>query len=197
MNLFKKSKIQRTMPDYKMRIDEAFKVTGEQYYYFKDTSDMPTLRYYRFSQFLTEFEMRISRDFLLEVTEKCISSLNEGNLVRAAAMLTELVSRAKLIIETDTLYRLASVVYFTLDEDVTDYDYTINEQKIKKFKEEGLQSFFFKMPCRDFLPQINISKKDMEDYLKLQKLSTANIRALMDDQYFIEKKKTADTTMLK
>ena len=72
-----------------------------------------------------------------------------------------------MIVETETLYRLATCVYFTIDEDLSVYDFDYNEKKLKLFKEQPAYAFFFGKLMKNLMPHMNISEKDLEVFLKV------------------------------
>jgi hypothetical protein len=155
-------------PEYKQKTEHAFTIQGTEFYWFKDLLDMPVKRYQRVSQFITETDLRLSRKDIEDYVEVITKQLNDGNITRAAMMLGELKYQNEMFIETDTFYRLFSCVFFTADEDLTDYDFGIGDEKIALFKKENIGSFFLTTPCKRFLPQVDISAEDLETFSKVQ-----------------------------
>lgn len=154
-------------PDYKKAIEFAFEINGVEYFAFKTLADMPSERYYKSSEFMAELEMRMSRVTLSEYLNKMEELINQGNFGKVAAIVEEMKYRTSMLIETETLYRLASCVFFTLEEDITTYDYDYNDEKIAIFKREKIDSFFLKEPVKRFIPLPTISADDLALCLKL------------------------------
>ena len=154
-------------PDYKKSIEFVLTLEGEDYYTFTTIADTPAERYYQCSQFMAEMDLRMNREQLEAYLEKAGQMINEGNFGKVAAIVEEMRIRSRLLIETDTMYKLASCVFFTLEEDLTTYDYDYNDKKIAKFKRENVGSFFLKEPVKRFLPLPNISAEDLLLCLKL------------------------------
>jgi len=167
-------------PDYKKSISPAFKIGNEQYYEFDSLLDMPPLRYKRADQFYVEVDMRIDRETLIKLVDKAIDHCNSDSIkiANVTSILMDIKDRTEMIIETETLYRLASCVYFTLDEDLSTYDFDYNEKKLNIFKAQPINDFFFGKLMRNLVPQSNISASDLEVFLKItqaQKQYEANI----------------------
>lgn len=154
-------------PDYRLKTEFAFKLGDTEYFWFNSLLDMPTKRYQRVSQFITETDLRLTRKDITDYVEVIEKALNEGNVTRAVMMLGEMKYQNQMFIETDTFYRLYSCVFFTADEDLTDYDFEIGDKKIEEFKKHKIEDFFLTEPSRKFLPQVDISAEDLNLFLKL------------------------------
>lgn len=154
-------------PDFKTLVEYAFTVNGVEYFEFKTLLDMPTLRYKKVMELIREAEMSLKSVDLVKYLEKSISFLEKGELAKSIVIQNSISALASQFMETDTYYRLFSAVFFTLDEDISDYDYDYNEQKIELFKKEKIDDFFFREPMKRYLPQTNISPKDLEVFSKL------------------------------
>lgn len=153
-------------PEFKTVTEFAFEIEGKEFYTFKNLLDMPAPRYQRVNEFIREAEMRITSTNLIEMVGLIKDALNKGKITDAVIFLTAVESLTNQYIETDTFYRLFTCLFFDLDEDVTDYDFDYNEDKIKLFKSQPKAAFFFSQPMRQYLPQIDISQHDLEVYLK-------------------------------
>jgi len=167
-------------PDYKTLVEFAFEIEGVSHYSFKNAIDMPPKRFQRMNQFIREVELRMNSKDLLEDMNLIKEAANKGELTSVVEVAIGVIYRAEQFIETDTFYRLFTCAYFTLEEDLTDYDYDYNESKIELFKSEPIGDFFFRQPLRKYLPQIDISSKDFQTFSKLtkrNKLNTQKIRS--------------------
>lgn len=154
-------------PDYKKLIEFAFDIDGMEYYAFKTLADMPSERYYKASEMITEVDMKITRESLGSYLTKIEELINEGNFGKVGAIVEEIKYRLSMLIETESLYRLASCVFFTLDEDITTYDLDYNDDKISKLKRKKISDFFLMEPVRRFIPLQGISQEDLILSLKL------------------------------
>jgi len=170
----------KSHPDYKKSISPAFIIKNEQYYEFDSLLDVPPLRFKRADQFYIEQDMRIDRKTLIKLIDKILEHCDQDNIKvsKIVSIALDIKDRTEMIIETETLYRLATAVYFTLDEDLSDYDFDYNEKKLKLFKEQPIGDFFFDKLMKNLVPQSNISQTDLEIFLKVteaQKLYETNI----------------------
>lgn len=159
-------------PEWKKKVQFAFTLGKKDYYEFATLLDMPARRYMKMNQFINEVELRMTAKESSEIDKICIEAANQGQLVDVVRLLSARVERQTQFIETDTYYRLYSCVFFTLDEDLQDYDYDLNEEKIKEFKKEPISSFFFNAPMKRYLPQVDISDTDLEIYLAKTKMDS-------------------------
>lgn len=157
----------RFHPDYKLKTEFAFRLGETDYFWFNSLLDMPTKRYQKCSQFITETDLRLSRDDIKDYIEVIEKAINENNITRAVMMLGEMKYQNQMFIETDTFYRLYSCVFFTEHEDLTDYDFEVGDKKIEEFKKHNIADFFLSEPAKRFLPQVSISEEDLNLFLKL------------------------------
>src|SRR5690606_17433288 len=109
----------------------AFEINGVQYFQFADLSDMPPPRYFVMTGSFIEHGMRCDRDFLdihVGAIEDALSALPKkqtGDMVKilehrlalVRAQTEILKSKLDYAVEPLLLYRLASCLYLTKDED--------------------------------------------------------------------------------
>ena len=156
-------------PKYKTQIIEVKEIKGRQLYQFKSLLDMPHDRYTTAMRFRTEFSMSLDNDYLgefINIQEKGFSS---GKVYECIGALEQLKVRRDMLISIDTSYRLASCVYFWEDEELSNYDFEIGDEKITLFKEIGFESFFLSKPMNNFIPAINLSEQDLKACSMLEK----------------------------
>lgn len=177
-NLFKKEPQPNTAihPDTKRLIEKVVtikkgKFKGRTLYWYKNLIDMQHNRYNACTRSSTEFNMRIDAETSKEIDEQILEELNREKIRRTA--ITNLVQnrleRTKMLISIKASYRLASCMYFWIDENLDDYDFEIGDEKIQVFKEVGLESFFLSKPMNNFLPQISLSVGDLRAYSQIEK----------------------------
>ena len=153
-------------PEFKTLCEFAFEIDGKEFYHFKNLLDMPNCRFQRANEFIREADMRISSSDLVEMLDLSLDAINKGDITDSVIFQTSIKSLASQYIETDTFYRLFTCLFFDLEEDVTDYDFDYNESKIELFKSQPRDAFFFNKPMSDYLPQVDISKEDLEVFYK-------------------------------
>lgn len=169
-------------PEYAGLIQEEFKSNGKQYYSFKSDSMVRTGRYMFLQNFLQEVLYRMTVDRLKayiakirseidgsKVSKEGIPQVNFGN---AIVFLDQMKTLTELAFEPETVYRLASVIYFDETEDVTKWDREHNEKKIAAWKEAGTLDFFYGKPFTELTGLKGISETDLRDCLdKFQRLN--------------------------
>ena len=168
-------------PLIKSSIEFAFDIDGKEFHTFKNLLDMPAPRYQRIQEFLREAEMRITSKDLTDLIEVIKDALNKGKITDSIIFLNAIENLTSQYVETDTFYRLFTCLFFDLDEDITDYDFDYNEEKLALFKSQPMTSFFFSQPMKKYLPQVDISKQDLEVFLKQTNAHHEYIRKIKND----------------
>ena len=165
---YRNHKVTAIHPEYKQYVEFAFQIEGRDFYMYKDILNMFPLRLNRCRQFINEAEMRITSKDHLKLIEELKTKIDAGKLGDAYVLANTLEMLSNQFIETDTYYRLFSCLFFDLEEDLTDYDYEYNQDKIDLFKKQPKTAFFLTKPMSDYLPQSNISEEDFTVFLEQQ-----------------------------
>ena len=165
-------------PQYKTLIQEVREIDGRMLYQFKDLLDMPHNRYNSCMRFRTEVNMKIDADILSKSIEDGLKFADEGKISKLIGILTLLQEHTKMLISNESSYALASCVYFWEDENLDEYDFEIGDEKIKLFKEIGLESFFLSKPMNNFLPPMTISADVLQACSHYEK----ELRSLLSNQ---------------
>jgi hypothetical protein len=168
-------------PLIKASTEFAFEIDGKEYHTFKNLLDMPAPRYQRISEFIREAEMRITSTELIDFIEMIEGALNKGKVTDAIIFLNAIKNLTSQYIETDTFYRLFTCLFFDLEEDIIDYDFDYNEEKLKLFKAQPATSFFFQEPMKRYLPQIDISEEDLAIFLKQTSIHKEYIQKIKNE----------------
>lgn len=162
-------------PKISNEIEEAFEAGGVKYYCFKADSEVRYGRYIVLQAFLQEYHLRVDLDTLRGNIKKIKGWLNppvnkDGGtlqLGKALELLEIMEQRANIAFEPDTVYRLASVLYFDESEVLSGYDKKYNEEKIERWKETEVVDFFFHKLFRESTRLTVTSKEDLLNYLRL------------------------------
>jgi hypothetical protein len=163
-------------------IEEAYMCKGVQYYNFKSDSLVRTGRYMFVQNFLQEVFYRMDLDRLKAYIARIRSEIDgskkdkEGtpqvNFGNAIVFLDQMKTLTELAFEPETVYRLASVIYFDESEDVTKWDKGHNDKKIAAWKEDGTLDFFYGRPFIELTGLKGISETDLRECLdKFQRLT--------------------------
>jgi len=176
INLFKKKVHKKNTihdPDFAPFIEPAFKFLSTQYYRFKKDSDTPYGRYKWISTFLHEVELRMDLKTLqgyIDYIKKHISGeKGKINLGEVSVTIAKMETRMALHFDVETAKKLASVIYFDEDEDLTTYDRQKGREKMDAWgKDLKVMDFFLTKPMRELLGLNDISETALTDYISQQ-----------------------------
>jgi hypothetical protein len=162
-SIFKRFKSKPVNPD----IEFAFNSGGVDYYCFKDVNKMPAKRALMSFTIYNEMDMRCNREYLIDFKKSLDACIN-GKFQRTdvAQLSVHLGERLTLAVEPNLLLKLATVYYFEKEEDVSDYDFTIAAEKIKKWKEGDINAFFLNQHIGKLINLSPSSKTDFRSYLE-------------------------------
>ena len=161
-------------PESKEPIEKVFSINGTGYYQFKDISKMKCQRALTVNDFYNELTMGATRDFLLlhcEAVDKILTNNTKIDLGSLFKLNQQLQERLEMIYETDIIYKIASVVFFTKDENPLDYDDLLGREKIALFKEQDKEDkemgFFFGTLFKILIGSTGMSDKDLQIYMEV------------------------------
>jgi hypothetical protein len=196
-NLFKKDPQPNTAihPDTKRLIEKVEtikkgKFKGRTLYQYRSLLDMQHKRYNTCTRLSTEFSMRLDVDTLKKSIDSALKFANEGNFTKVIGILHILNAHTQMLISLDASYRLASCVYFWIDENLDDYDFEIGDEKIAVFKEIGFESFFLSKPMNSFITQMSLSADDLRVCSQAEK----ELQSLLSRQLSDPKEKSMKAT---
>lgn len=118
-------------------------IDGQQYYEFVQVADMPQNRFVHYLDFRSESQMGVTREVINGYLDGIMAANNEGNVSFVGAQAFMLKDSINNCTNIEVLYNMASLLYFTKDEDISCYDLDYNERKIRLFKQVKNKSFFF------------------------------------------------------
>lgn len=180
--IFKKKRNSKTFniyhEDFSDKVEPAIdnegkqlEVDGIKYYRFKNESHMPYGRYKMLTMFIKQVDLRMTPQVLggfIDKIEKNISGEKGAvNLTKCFEALMAMKARLALTFEIETVYSYASVVYFDDTENLYDYDKKTNDAKIARWREANTTDFFYMRPMSELFGLKNISKQDLEAYIKI------------------------------
>lgn len=141
----------------KYRVIPAFECGGEQYYMFDSQMEVPAGRQFAALTIYAEMECRMDREFMVAFSEGMDKVLDSKviKISSIAQMNIYLKERLALMIPSEFIYKIASVVFFTKEESPYLYDFEYNKKKIKRWKEDGATlDFFLKTPLTELIPSL-------------------------------------------
>jgi len=156
------------------KIKHVFTLGGKDYYQLENDVQISEVRFAFLRQYYSEMEMRMTKESMIEFCEAIKKACNppKGQSIeigRIDRLADEMKDRAEWLVEPDSLFRFASVIYFTLDEDITGYDEKYNERKIKLFKKKDLMPILLERLKNEQLGLLSMSVEDLQSYLEKAK----------------------------
>lgn len=152
-------------PELKIPIKFAFTEDQTDVYTFTDDLEMPEMRMRYATRFYQEMQMKCDKEHLTKMIDKCEELLDKGKLAGTWELLSDLKYRLTWAFEPETLYRYATVMYFTLDENLKGYDLDFNTKKIELFKKKGMK-YFLEALSEGSEKLLEQSKEDFEIYIE-------------------------------
>ena len=148
-------------------ITYSFTWNGEDYYCFENPFTMPWQRAYVAMAYYEELNMRITKDFLLEILFVMKEEINKPKpgLTEVVKYINLLEERTRYVVEPETLLKLASVYYFTLDENPFFYDLIFNQKKIASWRKARTLDFFLQLPLQELAPLLTLPRETLQTYL--------------------------------
>jgi hypothetical protein len=158
-------------PDVAHNIELAFKTGGKSYYRFKEERLIPAGRYKYIYAYLKEVEMRMDLNTLKNYVKDFKFILNGGSkktvdLWELNKLVLNLESRIVLAFEPATVERLAAVIYFEENEDLSTYDRKHGQKKIDHWTKNNVRDFFLTKPMGELLGLKSISIESLEAYIQ-------------------------------
>jgi hypothetical protein len=166
----KKPRLPKVKPEH--RIIEAFEVKGVKYFRFDcEVGNMPYQRGLEALVFYEQVRMRCTREYLQEHIKALDTLLRSSkiDIYKINQLNRNLNDRVNWVVESDSLYNLASVVFFDATESPYHFDHDYNKKKVEKWKQYGneLNDFFLQKPLETFIPFLATSNENLQPYLKV------------------------------
>ena len=151
----------------KYRIEYAFTCGGTKYYRFADISNLPYERGLMAVNIYNEVEMRCSRQFLVRYADTIDQLLHEQkiDIFKIQKLNSILKQRLTMAVDTELLYKLASVCFFDKSENPAVYEPEYAAKKIAKWrKDKGVRDFFMQKPLLELMPYLQNVDTDLDTY---------------------------------
>lgn len=173
-NFFRRHRtVKELFPDSRHPIVPVFEVGGVMYYKVDSEFNMNCERALKCITFYQEMNQRVDREYLLAHTKAMTEKKKKGQLtiqdVTDIFMWNDqLAERLNWIMDSDLIYKLASVVYFDENEDPQVYDFEYNRKKIDLWKKNtNINSFFLSKPITELVPYLKDYEGNLEEYTKM------------------------------
>lgn len=154
--------------DLKVIPQPAFKLGGIQYYCLPSFLDHTPIRAEWASVYSEKVNMKCTKEFLIQHT-KAVEDVLNTNPIKVGLLANynkQLKDRLEYISDPETIYDLASVIFFDGNEDPTNYDQEYNRKKIALWKKHSMRSFFLSVPWNKLTPGMDFSKVDLSSFIQ-------------------------------
>lgn len=182
MNLINRLLKKTRFPKHEHEIAYAFSCGGTDYFQFKDFSNIPAVRGLKTMVFHEEMRMKCSLEYLrlhVDAMEGILTS-KRINIFDIKKLNDQLKQRLNIAIETELIYKLASVVFFDKKENIEDYDFSYNTLKIKHWKTHHANDFFLLQPLQQLIPSLKDVNVNLDMYsIVVEKLNVMHLENLL------------------
>lgn len=157
-------------PDLEGQTEFAFEAGLIKYYRFKDEFRCPVGRYKYVYKRFKESDLRMTREIIEKYLDQIEGAINGGkkqqiNLSTVYRVVYNMRTWLTIPFEPGAIKRLAAVVYFTDDEDLSTLDEKAADDKVKFWEENGVYDFFLTEPISALLNLNNTSSESLQEYL--------------------------------
>lgn len=158
--------------DMAHKIEKAFKSGTIQYYKFIDDHQIPAGRYKYIYAALKEADMRMSGetlDLFIAEGERILNGGDKKNMISVGELwklILNLKSRRALAFEPASVERLAAVIYFDENEDLSTYDRMHGMRKVEHWKKNKTLDFFLTRPIVELFGLKGCSITSLEAYIQ-------------------------------
>lgn len=157
----------RLFPNQPYVIDFAFEVGGVKYYQLNDVYNLPVERGLMALAIYEETRMKCSREYLLKHVEVVRSLLREKkiDIYKINTINEQMSQRLNFALDTDLIYKLASVIFFDKNENPAIYEPDYCAKKIEHWKKhKGVNDFFLQKPLQELIPFLKNVDFDLDMY---------------------------------
>ncbi len=147
-------------------VELAFTCNGVDYYQYSDFNNIPALRGLKTMVFYEEMRCKCTLEYLKLHVEAIDNILNQSkiNIFEIKKLNEQMKERTEMALDTELIYKLASVVFFDKNENTEDYDFSYNLKKIANWKNGNAAAFFLLKPVQELLPVLKSIEENLEMY---------------------------------
>jgi hypothetical protein len=148
----------------------VFEVGGRRFYRYINELEIPVQRALCASDFYTELEQKVEKDYLEVLFEAVLECINANKITDVVILVKEAKSRLTHITHLGLMYKLASVVYIEEGENPETFDIVFAEKKIAFWQEHAkdVDAFFLQMPIGAYIPYLQELGQSLQSYSQMQ-----------------------------
>jgi hypothetical protein len=157
-------------------------IDGKQYYEFVNAADMPQARFIHYLDINRELSSGVAREDAKNFLEQMKLANNDGDASKLGALIFMLEDLIMNSTPMEVLYKLAALVYFDPEEDLSCFDGDYNARKVKLFKALPNQTFFLTRLLSKGLKTLGAeSPKDIEKSLNEAAVKIRAYREMLEE----------------
>lgn len=156
-------------------------IDGKQAYQFANPADMPEGRYVNFLQFRQELFGGLDREQNIDLFKRIAEANNQGDYSKAGAICMMGMDILQNCTPIEAYYNMASLIYFTKEEDLKTWDADYNLKKIEGFKAQKNKDFFLQSLSSHLTRYGITSPANIEDYLRKSALKMRVLNSLISE----------------
>lgn len=119
------------------------KYNGVEYYTYQDAIDLPPIRGVAAEKASRFIECCITEDYLKSLTKKMVDAFNKKDMATVASLIKEQEFRLTFMAEEDTLLEMASIYFYTRNENPFEINDDLRRVKIANWKKNNEALNFF------------------------------------------------------
>lgn len=166
-------------------LEYAFTIDGTDFFAFLNFHEIPVERAYALAAFFEQFQMRMTEKDLKLYVQEIKSEIDKVNFkkTRVIEILKMIEDRMNQVLDIETVYNLASIVFVTKHENILKYDPAYADVKKRKFLKADIPDFFLGLPLSELQPfsQMPIThfRKILSENLQMQENHLKDIEAVL------------------
>ena len=162
----------KLFPDAKYTIEYAFTIAGIDYFQFTDINMLCYERALMSLAIYDEMRMKCDKEYLDKHCEAIdfILKNKDIDIFKIRELNEQMKQRLEFSLNVDSLYKLASVIFFDANEHPHTYDVEYNKKKIEAWKDtKDADAFFFMQPIKELMPFLTEYGELLPAYLQLSR----------------------------
>jgi hypothetical protein len=169
----------KKLPVLPPNTEVVFEVEGKRFYRYINELEMPAQRALSASDFYTELEQKIEKEYLSVLFDTINDCVNAGKVSEIAVLTRYAQERLNHITHLGLMYKLASVMYIGEDENPEVFDMIVAQKKIAFWQAhtKDLDAFFLQMPIGAYIPFLRAYEQNLATYSQMQASEIAQMYA--------------------
>jgi hypothetical protein len=153
----------------KVCVDTGLKMDGKPLYRYENFADYTHTRHLMYEAFAAEYKSGLEREDLVAYIERALHCLKVKDVAMCSGILMTLHDLVSNYDPPGLLYSQAALVYFTMEEDITVFDYDVNRKKVEGFQAMDTDGFFLATFLKDLEKKKGLSDLEAQQIARKMK----------------------------